>query len=157
MTDQLSLLRHALATLAYRLEKVIRDVPSDFADYSCGADVRTPLEILAHIGDLLEWGVRLADGEHRWTPGDWRPWNEERERVFAALARFDARLAAGPTVKPVEQIFQGPIADSLTHVGQLAMLRRLAGSPVRAENYFRAEIVAGRVGAKQSPPRREFD
>lgn len=157
MTDQHSLLRHAVATLAYRLEKAIRDVPDSFADFSPAADVRTPLAILAHIGDLMEWGERLAEGEHRWSPGDWLPWAQERERVFGALARFDARLAAGPTLKPEEQIFQGPIADALTHVGQLSMLRRMAGVPVRPESYARAQIVVGRVGAEQSAQRVEFD
>jgi len=157
MTDQTSLLRHTVATLAYRLEKAIRDVPDDFADFSAGDGVRTPLGLLAHIGDLLEWGERLAMGEYTWTPGDWRPWNEERERVFAALARLDARLAAGPPGRPAEQIFQGPIADALTHVGQLNMMRRMSGAPVRAESYARAQISVGRVGAEQSAQRVEFD
>ena len=157
MTDQSSLLRHTVATLAYRLEKAIRDVPDDFADFSAGDGVRTPLAILAHIGDLIEWGERLALGEYRWSPGDWRPWTEERERVFAALARLDARLAASPPGKPAEQIFQGPIADALTHVGQLNMIRRMSGVPVRAESYARAQIVIGRVGADQSKQRVEVD
>ena len=156
MTDS-ALLRHTLATLAYRLEKAIRDVPDGFAEFSAGGEVRTPLAILAHIGDLLEWGERLAQGEYRWSPGDWRPWNEERERVFAALARFDARLAAAPPGRPAEQIFQGPIADALTHVGQLGLLRRMAGRPVRPEAYARAQISAGRVGPEQSAERVEFD
>ena len=157
MTDQSSLLRHTLATLAYRLEKATRDVPDAFPDFSCGGDVRTPLAILSHIGDLLEWGERIADGEYRWSPGDWLPWPEERERVFAALARLDARLAAGPPRKPEEQLFQGPIADALTHVGQLTLLRRMSGTPIRPESYAQAQIVAGRVGVDQSAQRIEFD
>lgn len=157
MTDQTPLLRHTVATLAYRLEKVMRTVPPGFDAFTCGADVRTPLAILAHIGDLLEWGERLAQGEYRWAAGESLTWADERERVFAALARLDARLAAGPPGKPAEQIFQGPIADALTHVGQLAMMRRMAGQPMRAESYARAKIVAGRVGAEQSDERVEFD
>lgn len=157
MTDETPLLRHTLATLAYRLEKVIRDVPAGFDAHVCTDGARTPLEILAHIGDLLEWGERLAHGEYRWKAGVALPWNAERERVLAALERFDARLAAGAPDRPAEQIFQGPIADALTHVGQLAMLRRMAGAPVRAESYARATIVAGQVGSQQPVKRVEFD
>ena len=54
-------------------------------------------------------------------------------------------------------MFQGPIADALTHIGQIGMMRRMAGAPVRGENYFKADIAAGRVGAEQSAPRFEFD
>jgi hypothetical protein len=157
MSDHITLLRHTVATLAYRLEKVVREVPDGFDGFAIGAGVRTPLAILAHIGDLLEWAAQLAEGKDRWTPGDWLPWEQERERVFAALARLDKRLAAGPPGRPAEQIFQGPIADALTHVGQLAMIRRVAGQPVRGESYARAEIVVGRVGPEQSARRAEFD
>ena len=157
MNDQTELLRHALATLAYRLEKAIRDAPPDFHEYRSGGKVRTPLAILAHIGDLLEFGERMAQGEYRWEAGAALGWEPERERVFAALARFDARLRTGPPGHPVEQIFQGPIADALTHVGQLTMLRRLAGAPVRPESYARARIAAGQVGPKQPGERVEFD
>jgi hypothetical protein len=113
--------------------------------------------ILAHIGDLLELSVRLAESELAWSTGPSLSWEDERERVFAALARLDARLAAAPPARPAEQIFQGPIADALTHVGQLAMLRRLAGQPVRAESYVRAKIAVGKVGPEQSAERVEFD
>jgi hypothetical protein len=157
MDDRTQLLRHTLATLAYRLEKAIRDIPPGFDGYRCGAEARTPLAILAHIGDLLEWGERLAAGEYRWEAGVVLDWDAQRGRVFAALARFDARLRAGPTGHPAEQIFQGPIADALTHVGQLTLLRRLAGAPVRPESYARASIAAGQVGPEQPAERVEFD
>jgi hypothetical protein len=157
MDDCTQLLRHTLATLAYRLEKALRDFPPGFEEHRCGGGVRTPLEILGHIGDLLEWGERLAGGEYRWEAGAALEWDAERERVFAALARFDERLRAGPPGHPVEQIFQGPIADALTHVGQLALLRRLAGAPIRPESYARANIAAGRVGPEQPADRVEFD
>jgi hypothetical protein len=157
MDDRTQLLRHTLATLAYRLEKAIRDVPPGFGGHRVGGEARTPLEILAHIGDLLEWGERLAAGEYRWEAGLPLDWEAERERVFDAFARFDARLRAGPLGHPAEQIFQGPIADALTHVGQLALLRRLAGAPVRPESYARARIVAGQVGPEQPMERVEFE
>jgi hypothetical protein len=86
------------------------------------------------------------------------PWDGEVERFFTALQRFDDYLASdAPLAAPPERIFQGAVADALTHVGQLAMLRRLAGARMKSENYSRAEIVAGRIGAEQTPARREFD
>ena len=86
------------------------------------------------------------------------PVGEGTERFFTALEEFEAYLASDlPLECPAEKLFQGAIADALTHVGQIAMLRRLAGSPVRAENYFKADVAAGRVGAEQALPRLEFD
>ena len=152
------LLRHAVATIAYRGGKVLRDAPSGFASLRVGEKTRTPVEILAHIGDLFDWVLWLAKGEHRWSPSVPQPWEREVARFFDSLARFDALLASTELLAaPAEKLFQGPIADALTYVGQIALLRRLGGAPVRGENYFRADIVAGRVGPAQSAPRREFD
>ena len=157
MTER-EMLRHTLATLAYRGGKAVREAPDRFADFKTEADIRTPGQILAHIGDLLDWSRELADGRPTWHDSPPRPWPEEVARFFDALARLDARLAAeAPLVAfSAPQLFQGPIADALTHVGQIAMLRRMFGSPVRGENYLKAEIVVGRVGPDQSAPRREF-
>jgi hypothetical protein len=152
-----ALLRHTVATLAYRAGKVVRDAPAHFADYPVAADSRTPARILAHIGDLVEWALWLARGEHRWKDSTPLAWDMEVARVFAALEQLDAYLASdAPLGAAAETIFQGPVADAFTHVGQLAMLRRLVGSPVRGENYAQANIVAGRVGVDQTPPRVEF-
>ncbi len=119
---------------------------------------RQAAAILAHIGDLFDWALGLADGVHLWKNAEPLPWGAEVARFFTALDRFDRRLASdAPLGFPAERIFQGPIADALTYVGQLAMLRRVAGAPVRAENYFRAAIVAGQVGPDQSAVRTEFD
>ena len=151
-------LRHTLATLAYRGGKAVRGAPKDFATFKASPSTRTPAEILAHIGDLLDWGVALADGKHVWHDSKPRAWNREVARFFAALKKLDKRLAARkPLGFSAERLFQGPVADALTHVGQIAMLRRMAGSPVRGENYFLAPIVSGRVGRKQPPAVRELD
>jgi len=156
-TDGRALLRHTLATLAYRGGKAIRDAPDRFSDFRVGDKSRTPGQILAHIGDLLDWGLSLAEGAQRWQDSTPLPWPEESKRFFEALRKFDARLAdSAPLGSPVEQLFQGPVADALTHVGQLTMLRRLAGGPIKGENYFKADIVVGRVGADQTAPKREF-
>jgi hypothetical protein len=157
VTDARALLRHTLATLAYRGGKVLRDAPPHFAGYPIAPGSRTPARILAHVGDLLDWGLWLARGEHRWQDSEPLEWDLEVGRFYAALERLDAYLASdAPLDRPAEMIFQGPVADALTHVGQLAMLRRLAGSPVRGENYAKATIVAGRVGEDQTPPHVEF-
>jgi hypothetical protein len=157
MTER-DMLRHTLATLAYRGGKVVRGVPDRFGDFKTEAAIRTPGQILAHIGDLLDWALALADGQHVWHDSAPVPWPEEVARFFGALARLDVRLASdAPLGFSEKQLFQGPIADALTHVGQITMLRRMFGSPVRGENYLKADIVAGRIGPEQSAPRREFD
>jgi hypothetical protein len=152
------MLRHAVATLAYRGGKAVRGAPDRFGDFRTEATIRTPGQVLAHVGDLLDWALALANGKHVWhdsTPVDWP---DEVSRFFAALARLDARLASdAPLGYTEKQLFQGPIADALTHVGQIAMLRRMYGSPLRGENYMLADIVAGRVGPEQGAPRREFE
>lgn len=151
-------LRHTLATLAYRGGKAIKGAPPEFAAFRASASTRSPLEILAHVGDLFDWAVSLADGAHVWMPAKPASWEEQVERFFAALKRLDQRLASSKKLGCTpEKLFQGPIADALTHVGQLAMLRRMAGSPVRGENYFKAEITAGNVGRAQARPRVEFE
>jgi hypothetical protein len=156
--DERSLLRHTLATLAYRAEKVLRDPPPGFAGHRVTPDVRSPLEIVGHLGDLIDWADQLAQGQWVWKAARLGEWQADVDRFFAALVRLDTRLASDvPLGYPAGVIFQGPIADALTHVGQLAMLRRLAGSPVRPESYGRAQIRAGRVGQEQSEERREFD
>jgi hypothetical protein len=151
------LLRHTLATLAYRGGKTVRAAPPNFADFRAAEGVRTPGEILAHIGDLLDWALSIAQGKRAWNDSKHLPWEKEVERFFAALKNFDDFLASGePLHAPEEKLFQGPVADALTHVGQIAILRRMAGSAVKPENYFRADIVAGRVGVEQTVPKREF-
>lgn len=153
-----SLLRHAVATLAYRGGKALRGAPAGFAEFRIADSTRTPAQILAHIGDLLDWALSKANGAVKWCNSSPLPWDKGSERFFAALGALDASLASQePLGCTPEDLFQGPIADALTHVGQLCMLRRLAGSPVRGENYSKARIEAGRVGPDQPPPRFEFD
>jgi hypothetical protein len=156
--DARHLLRHTLATLAYRAEKVLRDAPDDFASFRASPVSRTPLDLVGHLGDLMDWADRLAQGEYVWAPVPVTGWTAACDRFFAALRSLDAALAAAPLdVYPPGVIFQGPIADALTHVGQLAMLRGIAGAAIRPESYARAEITVGRVGHDQSQARREFD
>jgi hypothetical protein len=151
------MLRHVVATLAYRGGKTLRGVPEDFAQFQLVPGARTPAQILAHIGDLLDWALSHADGAEKWSNSPPLPWDQGAARFFAALEALDKRLASeAPLGCPPEKLFQGPLADALTHIGQIAVMRRAAGSPVRGENYYIADITAGRVGADQSPARYEF-
>jgi hypothetical protein len=150
-------LRHTLATLAYRGGKAVRNAPDGFGEFQAGEGVRTPGQILAHIGDVCEWALSIAMGQQKWHDSKPLPWEQEVERFLAALKNFDNFLASSDPVQvPLEKLFQGPVADALSHVGQIAILRRLAGGPVKGENYYVAEIQAGRVGADQAKPKREF-
>ena len=157
MMDDRAWLRHCLATLAYRAGKAVRDAPPGFAEFQLAEpSAMTPGRILAHMGDLMDWALSMAAGRQAWRDSTPRAWDAEVERFFGAVAAFDAYLASpAPLAAPAERLFQGPIADALTHVGQLATRRRLAGAPVRGENYFVADIVIGRVGLEQTPPARE--
>lgn len=151
------LLRHALATLAYRGAKAIRDAPEGFAVFDVDEGVRAPGQILAHMGDLMDWALSMAKGKPEWHDSKPLAWEKEVEHFFAALKNFDDYLAsAEPLQAPIEKLFQGPIADALTHVGQIVILRRLAGEPMKSENYYKAEVVIGRVGAEQTKAKREF-
>lgn len=151
------LLRHAVATVAYRGGKAVRNAPNGFAGFQAGEGARTPGQILAHIGDLFDWALSIAMGQQAWHDSKPLAWEQEVERFFAALKKFDDYLASSePVHAPIEKLFQGPVADALTHVGQIAILRRLATGPVKAENYYAAEIQAGRVGEDQAKPKREF-
>lgn len=153
-----ALLRHAVATLAYRGGKALRGAPAAFGEFRAGDSTRTPGQILAHIGDLLDWALSKANGAEKWHNSAPLTWEKGSERFFAALTALDARLASPKRLACApEELFQGPVADALTHVGQLSMLRRLAGAPVRGENYAKAKIEAGRLGPEQSAPTLEFD
>ena len=158
MDSKRELLRHTVATVAYRGGKAIRGASPDFAEFKAHESARTPARILAHIGDLYDWALSIAKGAQAWNDSAPLAWDLEGARFFETLARFDAYLASdAPLSCSPEQLFQGPIADSLTHIGQLTMLRRLSGERMKSENYFRADVTVGRVGAEQTAPRREFD
>ncbi len=152
------LLRHTLATVAYRGGKALRGAPDHFASFHLGDKTRTPAQILAHMGDLFDWALSIAKGQQTWHDSTPLPWDAEVARFFSALAKFDDYLASSePVDASPGSLFQGPVADAINHIGQIAMLRRLVGSPIMGENYYKADIAVGRVGVDQSAPRREFE
>ncbi len=157
-TGARDLLRHTLATTAYRAAKVLQDSPDSFANFRSAETTRTPVQILAHLGDLFDWALSMAEGQPAWHDSKPMPWHDETQRFFAALQKFDDYLAGDASLHASpEKLFQGPVADALNHIGQLAMLRRMAGHPIKGENYFQADISAGRVGPHQPKPNLEFD
>lgn len=151
-------LRHILATLVYRAAKTLRGAPPEFSAFRPAAGSRSASEILAHIGDLVDWALSQARGQEKWQNSQPQTWTADTDRFFAAATALDQFLASGEALHADPgKLFQGALADALTHVGQIAMLRRLAGAPVRGENYSKAKIEAGRTGADQNQPIREFD
>ena len=158
MDEKRALLRHTVATVAYRGGKAVRGAPASFASYSGDSSNRTAVKILAHVGDLYDWALSQAKGAEAWHDSTPLEWDHEVERFFSTLRRFDDYLASeAPLAAPAEKLFQGAIADSLAHIGQVAILRRLGGAKMKSENYSKADIVAGRVGPEQTAPKREFD
>jgi len=148
MAEKREFLRHTLASLAYRAARAVEGAPEEFANFD-GVG-RTPGQILAHMGDLFDWALSISRGEETWHSSKPLPWAEEKERFFAALEAFDGLLASEePINAPIERLFQGPVADALTHTGQIAMMRRLAGFKKLDEDFYRAEVAVGQVGVKQ--------
>jgi hypothetical protein len=153
--DKRDLLRHTLATLAYRLTRALGNAPVNFGDYN-GAG-RRPVEILSHMSDLMDWATSMAIGNPAWKNSPPGSWAVELQRFYAAIATFDNLLASRmPLNAPIDNLMQGPIADALCHTGQLAMLRRMAGSPARGENFYVAAITVGDVGPVQPAPVKPF-
>jgi len=153
--DERDFLRHLLAVLAYRGGKCLRDAPEGFDRFPGGG--KAPVAILAHLGDLLDWSLTMVRGEARWKAAAPGTWAQEAERFHEGLARLDEQLASGAPVRAEwTRLVQGPLADALTHVGQLAILRRMAGAPTGREYFYAAEITAGRVGPDQAAPRKPF-
>ena len=137
-------LRHSLGSLAYRMDKVLAHVPEGFPDHEPGQGARSPRAILAHMGDVIWFACRELDSSaptaKREPP---QSWEEEVDRFRAVQEELDRALARGPDLTPdtAARLLQGPLSDAMTHAGQLAMLKRMAGAPVERENFFAADIV----------------
>lgn len=157
MNNDLQLIRHLLAVIAYRGGKVLRGAPEGFGNVRVREDTRSAVEILVHINDVLLWGLTAVQGKQQWNeqvPGEWC---DQVDRFFDVLKLFDDELKQVDELScSVERLIAGPLADPLTHIGQLSTLRKIAGSTVMGENYFVAAIKLGRVGREQPAPNREF-
>jgi hypothetical protein len=156
MDDKREFMRHALASLAYRATRALEGAPDTFATFP-GTGGRQPVQLLAHMTDLFDWALSIAKGREQWHNSRTLGWAEQQQGFFASLEAFDAYLESGePVHGSLERLLQAPVADALTHVGQLAMMRRLAGSPTDGENFYVADITVGKVNAKQPPPVQRF-
>ena len=138
------LLRHLVATIEYRLRIVIVGAPEHFGDLDVGYGVRKPREILSHIAGLLR-GVDSVLNEKERTKIEPGTWDQEVERFYSAARALDSSLTGKlPEKRVLEKLLQGPLCDALTHVGQLSMMRRMAGKPVEGVNFFKADITKGK-------------
>jgi len=146
------MLRHFLASIAYHATKAIKDAPSNYPNFSLGKGVRTPREILSHISGVLTYAHSFyVRYDNTWLTLE--PWDSEVDRLYSTLSKLDHSMSEGsPKGITEEQLLQGPLSDSMAHIGQLLILRRLAGSPLPSENFIHADIHVGRVGPDQSPP-----
>ena len=134
-------LKHLVSTLAYRCSKSIDDAPSSFAGTRFGDDHWDASEILAHISDLMIWTRRMLDGDSSWVDRKRGDWDAEVTAFRASCDAVIERLDDGTAMQAeAHRLIQGPLADALTHVGQLASLRRVAGAPIGGESYFKADI-----------------
>ena len=147
-----------MATVAYRAAKVERFAPPGFGDFQLGKGARKPVEIIAHMADLFDWALRMAQGSSEWVQSKPQAWRKEVARFHASLLALDQYLASdAPLSVSAEELFQGRVSDALTHIGQVAVLRRQAGAPVRSEVYAKAKIATGQVGEEQPKSPFEFD
>ena len=153
-----AILRHMIAAMVYRATRTIENAPSEFGAYRAQDQSRTPLQILSHLSDLCDWALTMSLGRERWHDATPQSWESETSRFYQSVKHLDDYLAGtSPVVCSVSRLIQGPVADAISHVGQLAMLRRMSGRPIRGENFFVADIEAGRVGPDQAPPRKTFE
>jgi hypothetical protein len=152
--NDLSLLRHFLAALAYRTQKALRGASPGFADFRAVENLRTPHELVWHMTGVIGYAVSLYRGE-RFTPSRCETFSDEVRRFHEVLEALAGHLDTGslPTEYSAAQLLQGPLADAMTHAGQLAMLRRIHGEPVPPENFLLADIGADNLSADQPPPR----
>jgi hypothetical protein len=153
MDDKRHMLRHFLAALAYRTQKALRGAPADFADFKAGNDVRTPQELVRHMTSVLGYARTFFIGGEYW-PDPLPSFREEVERFHAMLTDLRTHLEGGTPLNGLteEQLLQGQFSDAMTHAGQLAMLRRLHGEPVRSENFIHAAISPENLTPDQPEP-----
>jgi hypothetical protein len=153
MDDKQHMLHHFLAVLAYRTQKALRGAPDSFADFEAGCEVRTPHWLVMHMTSVLGYALtRFEGGEYR--PQQLPDFQSEILRFHRKLEALAQHLEAGTPLQDTtpERMLQGPFSDAMTHAGQLAMLRRLSGSPVPPENFIAADVDPENLGPDQPAP-----
>jgi hypothetical protein len=152
---QRDLLRHLLASLAYRTQKALRGAPDSFGDFSAGNKVRTPNEVVRHMASLIGYARTFFHGG-AFAPAPLPTLSAEMARFHEQVSLLGEDLAGDTPLREitVEQLLRGPLADAMTHAGQLAMLRRIAGVPIPPENFIFAGMSPDNLGPDQPPPAR---
>ena len=156
-SSERALLKHYLAAIAYRAQKALRDAPADYPEFSAGHRTRTPVEILRHMTSLLGYSRTLfLGGSYPFTPEPLATFEDEVARFHDMVSAVGDLLERDVPLQEIsyEQFLQGPLSDVMTHIGQLALLRRLAGAPVAPENFIHAQVNPERLGPDQAPPAR---
>ncbi|MGD8566066.1 MAG: hypothetical protein PVF96_06935 [Candidatus Bathyarchaeota archaeon] len=146
------MLRHFLASIAYRATKAIKDAPEIYPNLYIGKGVKTPLRIVHHITGVLKYAHSFFE-HYDTTYSDIKSWDAEINDFYNILRQLDKSLQKKkPNQVTEEQLLQGPLSDSMAHVGQLLLLRRMADSPVPSENFIFADIKKEKVGPDQPEP-----
>ncbi|MDE2926294.1 MAG: hypothetical protein OXT71_07850 [Acidobacteriota bacterium] len=153
MNDKRAMLRHFLAALAYRTQKALRGAPESFGTFQAGNQVRTPVELVRHMTSVLGYARTFFEGGRYW-PDPLPDLDSEVDRFHSMLEDLARHLVAGTELNGTteERLLQGPFSDAMTHAGQLAMLRRLSGAPVRPENFVVAAVDPDNLGPDQPEP-----
>jgi hypothetical protein len=152
MPEKNELLRHYLASIAYHATKALRDAPPNYPEHDPGNGARTPHSLLHHINSVLTYAHSFYQHYDNTRPPQ-KPWDGELQGLYDIPSKLDHSIQSGkPRGVTEEQLLQGPLSDAMAHVGQLLMLRRLAGSPVPSENFIHADIKPGQLGPNQPDP-----
>lgn len=154
MSPDQGLLRHFVGAIAYRTAKALRGAPPEFEAFAAGMQVRTPRQLVRHMSGVINYALGLLSGP-RATLSDCNTYTGEVERLFALLRELSSELRERAELdeRTMQRLLQGPLADAMTHAGQLALLRRLSGNPIPPENFFDATIDAERIGLEQADAR----
>lgn len=153
MEDKRALLRHFLAALAYRTQKALHDAPKDFGSFHAGKKIRTPHELVSHMDSVIGYACTFYAGGMYQAP-EFPDFNDAIKHFHQKLVDLSHHLEIGTEMEGMtaERLLQGPLSDAMTHAGQLALLRRLAGSPVPPENFVYADIRVDNPGPEQPQP-----
>lgn len=153
MNDKRAVLRHFLAALAYRTQKALRGAPDNFGYFQAGQKVRTPADLVRHMTSVLGYARTFFVGGH-YRAEPLADLAAEVSRFHSMLEDLARHLATDTELHGTteERLLQGPLADAMTHAGQLAMLRRLAGSPIPPENFIQAAVDPSNLSPEQPEP-----
>ncbi len=140
MNQNSHFIQHFLKVLSYRFEKAIHNAAESYPKHASGHGIRTPLELLGHMNGVLEFAISSLKNQPRRNIPE-QSWQEQITLYYEKLKELNQLMQENSfDTDTLERILQGPLADAMTHIGQLAMMRRLANSAIAGENYFAADM-----------------